>query len=66
VRCRPQDFSLIRLRGELGALYPSASARAWLIPEARELIGRIQDEVGLERRLLNVVHNGQGVQDLVE
>jgi uncharacterized protein (DUF433 family) len=60
VRMRP---TIVRLREELGTLYPLASAKAWLFPEGRELIGRIQDEVALERRLLIVVRNGQGLLD---
>jgi uncharacterized protein (DUF433 family) len=60
VRMRP---AILRLREELGTLYPLASAKAWLLAEGRELIGRIQDEVGLERRLFIVVRNGQGVLD---
>lgn len=55
--------AILRLRDELGSLYPLASAKAWLLAEGRELIDRIQDEVGLESRLLIVVRNGQGVLD---
>ncbi len=60
IRMRP---AILRLREELGTLYPLASARTWLLPEGRELIAEIQDQVGLESRLRLVVRNGQGVFD---
>lgn len=63
IRMRP---AIVRLREELGTLYPLASAKAWLRPEGRELIGQIQDEVGLERRLRIVIRNGQGLFDWSE
>lgn len=61
VRMRP---AVERLRQELQTPYPLASSRAWLAAEGRELIRRVQDEVGLDRRLsLVVVRSGQGVLD---
>jgi len=53
-----------RLRQELQTPYPLASSRAWLAAEGRELIRRVQEDVGLDRRLaLVVVRSGQGVLD---
>ena len=37
-----------RLRDELEALYPFASARLWLEPQGREVVARVQDELGEE------------------
>ncbi len=48
------------LRQELGVPYPLASSAAWLEPDGRELVRRVQEQVGLERRLaLVVVRTGQ-------
>lgn len=53
-----------RLRDELGTPYPLASARTWLHVDGRELVRRVQDEVGLEGRLaLVVVRTGQAILD---
>jgi uncharacterized protein (DUF433 family) len=50
------------LRKELGVAYPLASARTWLDVHGRELVRKVQDEVGLERRLsLVVVRSGQQI-----
>ncbi|WP_207548612.1 DUF433 domain-containing protein [Mycobacteroides chelonae] len=59
-RMRP---AVVRLREELGTIYPLASAQTWLAVEGRELVRRIQDEVGLDRRLLLVVTNDQQMID---
>lgn len=69
IRMRPV---VERLREELGVAYPLAYARSWLEPVGRELVQRIQVDVGLERRLaLVVVRNGQlvlseGTESFVE
>lgn len=61
VRMRP---AVERLRAELGTQYPLASARTWLASDGRDLVRRVQDEVGLDRRLqLVVVKSGQGLLD---
>jgi uncharacterized protein (DUF433 family) len=44
-----------KLREELNTLYPLASAKTWLSVEGRELVRKVQDAVGLDRRLLLVV-----------
>lgn len=50
------------LRVELQTPYPLASARTWLDVDGRELVRRIQEEVGLDRSLaLVVVRTGQRV-----
>jgi hypothetical protein len=52
------------LREELNTPYPLASARTWLSVSGRELVREVQDEVGLDRRLLLVVvRNDQQVLD---
>jgi uncharacterized protein (DUF433 family) len=49
-----------RLRAELKTPYPLASARTWLDVQGRELVRRVQDEVGLSKPLfLVVVRTGQ-------
>jgi uncharacterized protein (DUF433 family) len=49
-----------RLREELNTRYPLAIARPWLDVEGRELVERIQDDVGLVASLrLVVVRSGQ-------
>jgi uncharacterized protein (DUF433 family) len=58
IRMRP---TVERLREELNTRYPLASAKAWLAPDGRELIRRVQDEVGLNQRLAIVVRTGQGI-----
>lgn len=64
VRMRP---AVERLRDELQTPYPLASARTWLSHDGRELVRRIQDEVGLDRRLqLVIVRSGQGLLDWSE
>jgi uncharacterized protein (DUF433 family) len=51
-----------RLREELGTPYPLASSRTWLDIHGRELVRKVQEQVGLERRLaLVVVRTGQHV-----
>ena len=44
-----------KLREELNTLYPLASAETWLGVEGRELVRKVQESVGLDRRLLLVV-----------
>ncbi|MGH2842843.1 MAG: DUF433 domain-containing protein [Solirubrobacteraceae bacterium] len=54
--------AVIALREELETQYPLASARTWLDVHGRELVRRVQEEVGLERSLaLVVVRTGQSV-----
>jgi uncharacterized protein (DUF433 family) len=61
IRMRP---AIEALRAEVGTQYPLASARTWLDVEGRELVRRVQDEVGLDRHLaLVVVRTGQRVLD---
>lgn len=52
IRMRP---AVERLREELNAPYPLALARPWIDPEGRELVRRVQEEIGLEQKLLLVV-----------
>lgn len=60
-RLRP---AVQRLRDELGA-YPLAHARPFLEVDGRELVRRVQDEVGLVRELqLVVVRSGQTMLDV--
>ena len=55
---------MLRLREEFGP-YPLARARPLLDVSGRELIRRVQDEVGLDRELsLVVVRNDQVILDL--
>lgn len=57
IRMRP---AVDRLREELQTPYPLASARTWIDVQGRELVRKVQDEVGLERKLaLVVVRTGQ-------
>lgn len=52
------------LRDQLQTNYPLASSRTWLDIDGRELVWRVQDEVGLERPLaLVVVRTGQTILD---
>lgn len=61
IRMRPV---IDALREELNTRYPLASARTWLRPQGRELVRKVQDRVGLERRLaLVVVRTGQTVAE---
>lgn len=61
IRMRP---AIDRLREELATPYPLASAKTWLAVDGRELVRRVQEEVGLDRHLsLVVVRSGQGVLD---
>lgn len=61
VRMRP---AVDALREELNTRYPLASARTWLAVEGQELVRRVQEQVGLERKLaLVVVRTGQRVLD---
>lgn len=54
-----------KLREELNTQYPLATARTWLEPSGQEIVRRVQDQVGLERRLwLVVARTEQGVLDL--
>lgn len=53
-----------RLREELNTPYPLASAKTWLGVSGRELVRKVQEDVGLDRRLLLVVvRNDQQVID---
>lgn len=57
VKMRP---AIERLREELNTPYPLASAQTWLAVEGRELVRRVEEAVGLDRRLrLVVVRNDQ-------
>jgi uncharacterized protein (DUF433 family) len=57
IRMRP---AVVALREELQTRYPLASARTWLDVKGRDLVRRVQEQVGLERRLaLVVVRTGQ-------
>lgn len=60
VKMRP---AVEKLREELNTLYPLASAKTWLAVEGRELVRKVQDQVGLDRRLLIVVRNDQQMLD---
>jgi uncharacterized protein (DUF433 family) len=60
IRMRP---AVEKLREELNTLYPLTSAKLWLDVENRELVRKVQDEVGLHRRLLIVVRNDQQMLD---
>jgi uncharacterized protein (DUF433 family) len=52
------------LRQELHTPYPLASARTWLDVRGRELVRKVQEEVGLERPLeLVVIRTGQHILD---
>ena len=53
-----------KLREDLNTPYPLASAKTWLSVSGRELVRHVQEEVGLDRRLLLVVvRNDQQVLD---
>lgn len=52
IKMRP---AVEKLREELNTLYPLASAQTWLAVEGRELVRKVQDDVGLHHRLLLVV-----------
>jgi uncharacterized protein (DUF433 family) len=59
VKMRP---AIERLREELNTPYPLASAQTWLAVEGRELVRRVEEAVGLDRRLrLVVVRNDQQI-----
>ena len=66
---RDAGVPLIRMRPAIGALrqqlqtpYPLASARTWLDVHGRELVQKVQEDVGLDRHLaLVVVRTGQQV-----
>jgi uncharacterized protein (DUF433 family) len=61
IRMRP---AIEALRGELQTQYPLASARTWLDVDGRDLVWRVQHQVGLERPLaLVVARTGQTVLD---
>ena len=61
IRMRP---AIDMLREQLQTRYPLASARTWLDVDGRELVWKVQDQVGLERSLaLVVVRTGQAVLD---
>lgn len=60
-RMRP---AVERLRQVTGAPYPLASARLWLGSDGRELVAKVQEDVGLDRALsLVVVRTGQSAFD---
>jgi uncharacterized protein (DUF433 family) len=63
IRMRP---AVEKLREELDTRYPLASAKTWLGVEGRELVRKVQDAVGLDRRLLIVVRNDQQMLDWSE
>jgi uncharacterized protein (DUF433 family) len=64
IRMRP---AIEVLREELGTPYPLASARTWLDVSGRELVRRVQDQVGLEAALeLVVVRTKQHILDWSE
>lgn len=48
-----------KLRAELGTRYPLASAQLWLEPQGREIVARVQDQVGVEPSLWVVRTNDQ-------
>ena len=52
IKMRP---AVEKLREELNTRYPLASAQTWLAVEGRELVRKVQEDVGLDRRLLLVV-----------
>ena len=52
IKMRP---AVERLREELNTPYPLASAQTWLAVEGRELVRKVQQDVGLHHRLLLVV-----------
>ena len=57
VRMRP---AVEMLREGFNRLYPLAYARPWLDSDGKEMVLRVQQEVGLERRLqFVVIRNGQ-------
>lgn len=59
IRMRP---AIEALREELQTPYPLASARTWLDVHGRELVRRVQEDVGLAKQLaLVVVRSGQRV-----
>jgi uncharacterized protein (DUF433 family) len=61
IRMRP---AIDLLREQLQTRYPLASARTWLDVDGRELVWKVQNQVGLERPLaLVVVRTGQAVLD---
>jgi uncharacterized protein (DUF433 family) len=61
IRMRP---AIDALREQLQTRYPLASARTWLDVDGRELVWKVQGQVGLERPLaLVVVRTGQAVLD---
>ncbi len=58
-RMRP---AVVALRQELQTRYPLASARTWLDVKGRELVRKVQEQVGLEPQLaLVVVRTGQRI-----
>jgi uncharacterized protein (DUF433 family) len=59
LRMRP---AVEALREELKVRYPLASAKTWLLPEGRDLVRVVQEDVGLDPQLaLVVVATGQTV-----
>jgi uncharacterized protein (DUF433 family) len=61
IRMRP---AIEVLRDQLQTRYPLASAKTWLDVDGRELVWKVQDQVGLERPLsLVVVRTGQTALD---
>lgn len=61
IRMRP---AIDVMREEMHTTYPLASARTWLDVDGRELVWKVQDQVGLERPLaLVVVRTGQAILD---
>ncbi|ORW08427.1 hypothetical protein AWC15_18760 [Mycobacterium lacus] len=60
IRMRP---AVEKLREELNTRYPLTSAKTWVDVAGRELVRKVQDAVGLDRRLLIVVRNDQQMLD---
>lgn len=57
IKMRP---AVEKLREELNTKYPLASSRTWLAVEGRELVRKVEEKVGLHRRLrLVIVRNDQ-------
>jgi uncharacterized protein (DUF433 family) len=61
IRMRPV---VERLRDEFGVHYPLAHFQPLGWPEGRELVAKVQDEVGLDRELYIVLRTGQVAADL--
>jgi uncharacterized protein (DUF433 family) len=61
IRMRP---AIVVLREQMQTRYPLASARTWIDIDGRELVWKVQDQVGLKGPLaLVVVRTGQAILD---